>query len=149
MLEAARGIKGFQPTVSDALMPSTLDDAFPDVDPGVTAFGNRVVVQVRTPMRVTKGGIQIPPEVRETELWNTQVAKVRGVGPVAFRDFKSLEPWPEGVWCKVGDFVRIPKFGGDRWLIAVPGDEALFVTFTASDLIGLVTTDPLQIKAYI
>ena len=95
----------------------SLEEAFPDVSPGITAFGARVLVQIRTPKQRSKGGIILGNETRETELWNTQVAKVIQVGPLAFRNRDTLAQWPEGDWCKPGDFVRVPKYGGDRWMV--------------------------------
>ena len=32
-------------------------EGFPDVDPGVTPLGSRVLVQIRAPQRKTRGGI--------------------------------------------------------------------------------------------
>lgn len=128
----------------------SLDEAFPPCDPGVQPCGSRVIVQVRTPKKQTKGGIILTTDVRETELWNTQVAKVIAVGPVAFRNRNTLEPWLEGDWCKVGDFVRVPRYGGDKWTVkTADGDEAIVVIFNDLDIIGRVTGDPLAIKAFI
>jgi co-chaperonin GroES (HSP10) len=124
--------------------------AFPEVDPGLRPYGSRVLVQIRTPKTVTEGGIHIPEEARETEKWNTQVAKVITLGPVAFKNRETLEAWPEGDWCQPGTFVRCPKYGGDRWEVPVPGtqDPAMFVLFNDLDLLGEVT-DPLKVKAFI
>jgi co-chaperonin GroES (HSP10) len=124
-------------------------EAFPPCDPGVVPFGSRVLVQIRTPKQITKGGILLPTEVRETEHWNTQVAKVLACGELAFRNRNTMDKWPEGSWCEPGDFVRIPKYGGDRWSVKVDDDEdALVVIFNDLDLIGKVA-DPLTVKAYL
>lgn len=125
--------------------------AFPDVDAGFEPYGSRVLVQIRTPKTVTDGGIHIPEEARETEKWNTQVAKVIKLGPVAFKNRDTLKPWPEGDWCQEGTFVRCPKYGGDKWEVPVPGsqDPALFVVFNDLDLIGEFTGNPLEVKAFI
>lgn len=130
---------------------SSLLDAFPEVDPGVQPFGDRVLVQIRTPKSMSAGGIYIPSETQETELWNTQVAKVISLGPAAFRNQDTLELWKEGVWCQPGEFVRVGKYGGDRWQVPIPGtrDTALFVIVKDLDIIGKVTTDPLSIVAYV
>lgn len=127
------------------------DEAFPPCDPGVQPFGSRVLVQIRTPKQKTKGGIILTSETRETDAWNTQIAKVISVGELAFKNRTTMEPWPEGNWCKPGDFVRVPKYGGDRWTVktADGADEALLVIFNDLDLIGKVTGDPLGIKAFI
>lgn len=127
-----------------------LAEAFPAVDAGVQPFGSRVLVQIRTPRKVTRGGIILSSETQDTERWNTQVAKVVGVGPLAFKNRNTQESWPEGDWCKPGDFVRVPKYGGDRWEVAInKNDSAMFVIFNDLDIIGQVTGDPLAVKAFI
>lgn len=131
----------------------TLDDAFPVVDPGAMPTGDKVLVQVRTPKTKTSGGIIIPDGEKDAEKYNTQVAKVVAVGPLCFKDRKTMELWPEGEWFKPGDYVRIPKFGGDRWAVPIPGrpkgEDALFVIFRDTDINGVVTGDPLAMVAYI
>lgn len=125
------------------------NDAFPDVDPGVRPFGSRVLVQVRRAKRKTKGGIILADEVRDTEAWNTQVAKVRAIGPLAFKNRNTQEPWPEGDWVKEGTYVRAPKYGGDRWSVTYDGEEVVFVLLNDLDLLGEVTGDPLAMKAFL
>lgn len=129
----------------------SIDQAFPDVDPGLKPFGSKVLVQIRTPMLKTTGGIAIPEESRETELWNTQVAKVILLGPVAFRNRDTLEVWIEGEWAQPGAFVRCPKYGGDRWEVPVPvsHDVALFALFNDLELGGEITGDPLKMVAFL
>lgn len=125
-------------------------DAFPPVDPGVQPFGSRVLCQIRRAKTKTKGGIILAGESRDTEMWNTQVAKVVTMGPLAFHNRNTMEPWPEGAWVNVGDFVRAPKYGGDRWSVRdADGEEILFVIFNDLDLLGKITGDPLAMKAFL
>ena len=130
---------------------ASVDEAFPPCEPGIHPFGSRVLVQIRTPKAKTKGGIILTSETRETDAWNTQIAKVILVGELAFKNRTTMDPWPEGSWCKPGDFVRVPKYGGDRWTVKTTDgeDEALLVIFNDLDLVGKVTGDPLIIKAFI
>lgn len=131
-------------------MSNALDQAFPSADPGVTPLGSRVLVQIRNPKTTTASGIILDLGSKETEKWNTQVAKVISVGSLAFHNRNTMEPWPEGAWCKPGDFVRVAKYGGDRWEIQLPsGDIALYVIFNDLDIIGLVSGDPLAMRAFI
>lgn len=132
----------------------SLEEAFPKADPGVFPFGSRVLVQIRTPKTKTKSGIILHAETKDTEKWNTQVAKVIELGPLAYCNRDTMQKWPEGGWCDTGDYVRVPKWGGDRWEVpvdVVDGEEvnAMFVIFNDLDIIGLVTGDPLSIKAFI
>jgi co-chaperonin GroES (HSP10) len=132
----------------------TLAEAFPVIDPLMAPYGARVLVQLRAVKdKVTSSGIYIPEESKETEKWNTMIGKVLAVGPIAFKKRDTMEPWPEGVWCQVGDFVRVPKWGGDRWEVDFEENgakgKALFTFFNDHEIIGKVTGDPRAIKAFI
>lgn len=129
---------------------NALSEAFPAVDAGIEPFGSRVLVQIRTPKQRTSSGIILDTGSKDTEKWNTQVAKVIKVGPLAFKNRDTMASWPEGSWCAEGDFVRVAKYGGDRWEVSMPnGDTAMFVIFNDLDIIGRVTGDPLAIRAFI
>jgi len=132
-----------------------LREAFPAVDPGAKPLGARVLVQLRrTKKTVTSMGIVLVSETKETEKWQNMVAKVIEIGPLAFKKRDTMEPWPEGSWCEVGDFIRVPKWGGDRWEVPVPGEEkeedpALFMVLNDHEIIAKLTGDPLAMKAFI
>ena len=126
-----------------------LAEAFPAVDAGIQPFGSRVLVQIRTAKTKTSGGIILTADTSDTEKWNTQVGKVITVGPLAFKNRNNMESWPEGDWCKEGEYVRVAKYGGDRWEVPLEDGAALFVIFNDLDIIGSVTGDPLKIKAFI
>ena len=129
--------------------------AFPSVDPGAKPLGGRILVQLRRAKRkATKAGIILVSETKETEKWQNMVAKVIEIGPLAFRKRDTMEPWPEGSWCEVGDFIRVPKWGGDRWEVKVPGeddleDPALFSILNDHEVIAKVTCNPLDMKAFL
>lgn len=130
---------------------ATLLEAFPEVEPGVQPFGSRILVQIRTPKTKTASGLHLLRETTDTDKWNTQAALVVAMGPLAFHNRNTQEVWPEGAWCGPGDFVRVPKYGGDRWEVDVPGadEKAMFVIFNDLDLIGKITEDPRKMKAFI
>jgi co-chaperonin GroES (HSP10) len=129
--------------------------AFPSVDPGAKPLGARILVQLRrTKKKATSAGIILVEETKETEKWNNMVGKVLMIGPLAFRKRDTMEPWPEGAWCEVGDYIRVPKWGGDRWETKVPGDDdledpALFMILNDHEVIAKVTGDPLEMRAFI
>ncbi len=133
----------------------TLEEAFPKIDPLMAPYGARILVQLRAVKeKVSSAGIFIPQETKETEKWNTQVGKVIAIGPLAFKKRESMEAWPEGAWAQVGDFVRVPKWGGDRGEVDFKEDQGaegkcLFTFFNDHELIGKVTGDPRDIKAFI
>lgn len=129
--------------------------AFPSVDPGAKPLGARVLVQLRrTKKKATSAGIILVEETKETEKWNNMVSRVVAIGPLAFKKRDTMESWPEGSWCEVGDFIRVPKWGGDRWEVRVPGDDdfedpALFMILNDHEIIAKVTGDPMAMKAFI
>jgi len=129
--------------------------AFPSVDPGAKPLGGRILVQLRrTKKKTTSAGIILVEETKETEKWQNMVAKVIEIGPLAFRKRDDMQPWPEGSWCVAGDYIRVPKWGGDRWEVPVPGDDkfedpALFMILNDHEVIAKVTSDPLAMKAYL
>ena len=135
----------------------SVDQAFPEVDPGLVPYGSRILVQKRSPRTRLKSGLYVPDETQETEFWNTQVAKVITLGPAAFKNRDTLEVWPEGEWCKKGTYVRVPKYGGDKWFVEVPEEEAqrtgvekaCFVLFNDLDMVGEITCDPMDVIAYL
>ena len=132
-----------------------MQGAFPAVDPGAKPLGARVLVQLRrTKKQVTSAGIILVEETRETEKWQNMVAKVIELGPLAFKKRDTLEPWVEGIWCQVGDFIRVPKWGGDRWEVKVPGetdseDPVLFMVLNDHEVIAKITGNPLEMKAFV
>ena len=137
-------------------MTTTYEDAmaeaFPAVDAGIQPFGSRVLIQIRTPKKKSAGGIILDiAGNNDTEKWNTQIGKVVALGPLAFKNRNDMKTWPEGEWCKAGEYVRVAKYGGDRWEVKIPGtdDSAMFVIFNDLDIIGQVTGDPLAIRAFI
>lgn len=129
--------------------------AFPSVDPGAFPLGGRILVQLRrTKKKTTDAGIILVEETKETEKWNNMVAKVIALGPLAFRHRDTMQPWPEGTWCEAGDYIRVPKWGGDRWEVPVQGEDkmeekVLFAIFNDHEVIAKVTGDPLAMKAFV
>lgn len=144
--------------MSNTTVASTEADlawAFPSVDPGAKPLGGRVLVQLRrTKKKATSAGIILVEETKETEKWNNMVAKVIEIGPLAFKHRDTMQAWPEGAWCKAGDYIRVPKWGGDRWEVKVPEDDdledpALFMILNDHEIIATVTGDPLAMKAFL
>lgn len=132
----------------------TLSEAFPEKDPLIKPFGSRILVQIRSSKAISDGGIHIPLDSRETEKWNTQVAKVVALGPVAFKNRDTLEAWPEDAWCAEGSFIRVPKYGGDRWEVPLSdtpnSEKVLFALFNDLDIIGGIEEEHvLRIIAFI
>ena len=99
-------------------------------------------------------GIILVEETKETEKWQNMVAKVIEIGPLAFKHRDTMQGWPEGSWCEVGDYIRVPKWGGERWEVHVPGedeneDPALFMVLNDHEVIAKLTGDPLSMRAFL
>ena len=129
--------------------------AFPSVDPGAKPLGGRILVQLRrSKQKTTSAGIILVEETKETEKWQNMVAKVVEIGPLAFKHRDTMLPWPEGSWIEVGDYIRVLKWGGDRWEVPIEGadeheDPALFMVLNDHEVIVKITGNPLAMKAFI
>lgn len=128
--------------------------AFPNADAGAEPLGARVLVQLRRAKTKTESGLILVSETKDTEKYQNMVGKVLKIGPLAFKNRDTMQPWPEGSWCQVGDYIRVPKWGGDRWDVQVPGEDeneekALFMIINDHEVIAKITCDPLQVRAFI
>lgn len=128
--------------------------AFPVCDAGLIATGQYLLIQMKRPRTKTASGlIHTVTQTQEHERWNEQIGLVLSMGPLAYR--KRQDPtqwWPEGPWCVAGDYVRIPKFGFDRFEVPLAGDIAesiVFATIEDKNVLGVVTCNPLTVKSYI
>lgn len=133
-----------------SFLAETLESAFPVVDPGVKPYGNRILVQLKGSATKTNAGLILNDSATQTEFDNTKVAKVVGIGPVAFRNRETLAPWPEGDWCTVGTFVRIPLHTNSQNAWTVPYEDTR-VGFALIDDLQLLgeQPDPFYIKAFL
>ncbi len=127
-----------------------LSEMFPHIDPEFQPFGHRVVVQIRRVVSKTSSGIILAQETKDTESYNNTIGKLLSVGPLAFKNRGTGEPWPEGVWAKIGDFVKVSRYGGDRWTVDLrDGLEPIsLVIFSDADLIGAYTGDIKKVRSH-
>ena len=133
-----------------ALDSAEVREAFPDVDPEFRPFGGRIVVQMRLPKKKLASGIILPEDSRDTERAQTPIGIIRAIGPLAFKNRDTMESWPEGTWAKVGDFVRVPRWTGDRFEKRLDDDTVVeFYIMNDHELIGAVEGNPLEVKAYV
>jgi hypothetical protein len=117
---------------------------FPQVDPGLSPFGSRVLVQLKVPKKKI-GSLIVPEQQRDATRDNTQIAVIRAMGPLAFHNRTTLEPWPEGQWCHPGDIVLVPRFGQcERWQIINPedGEPVEFRLYDDVGILGVCTRHP-------
>jgi co-chaperonin GroES (HSP10) len=136
----------------DVYAGQTLDEAFPtEVDPQFEPFGARVLVQMRRPQSKSKGGIVLTAETKSDKAFSEQIGKVHSMGPLAFHDRSTMEPWPEGVSAAPGMFVRLPRYGGDVFYTDPKdgGEPIPWKMVNDHEIFGKITGDPLKFKIYI
>ena len=110
-----------------SISASVLTEAFPDVKPGTRPFGQRVLIQLRMTRKKLKSGIVLAQETQDFNRQICAMGKVVSMGPIAYCNRETGEPWKEGAWCKPGDYVRVIKYGGDRYRRQLDAD--VFVEF--------------------
>lgn len=126
---------------------------FPDADPGCKPLWWRVMVQIVQPKTGT-GFIEFTGDTQEADRYNKTVGKVIAVGPLVGRDRKTGERWKgveDSELPKPGDFVRIPKHGGDRFeRPSTDGKHIVhFAIFNDDDVLAVCTGDPATFKGYV
>jgi hypothetical protein len=77
-----------------------------------------------------------------------------GIGPLAFKKRDTMEPWPEGSWCEIGDYLRVPKWTGDRWEVRLPDapegeDKVEFIIINDHEVIAKITGNPLEVRGFV
>lgn len=128
-------------------------EAFPELTDeqiGFEPYGGRVLVQTRRTSKKV-GRFIMPDEVRDGQKWNESVSRILRIGPLAFRQKDTMSPWPEGIWAKVGDYVRCPRYGGDRWDVDLGDGEGkvTLAVFNDHELIGRIIGSPLVMRSYV
>jgi|TARA_R110000796_G_scaffold115995_2_gene228383 co-chaperonin GroES (HSP10) len=76
--------------------------------------GYRILILPFTHSAVTKGGIHLSKSTVDKEKLSTVVGYVVSVGPDAYSD---PHKFPEGAWCKEGDWVIFGRYAGARFQI--------------------------------
>ena len=76
--------------------------------------GWRILVLPYAIPNKTKGGVYMSDETIEKNRLATNVGYVVSVGPDAYKD---QEKYPNGAWCKQGDWVMFGRYAGSRFRI--------------------------------
>lgn len=127
-----------------------ISEMFPKIDCEFLPFGHRVVVQLRRVVSKTASGIILSKDTKETEAYNGTIALLVAVGPLAFKNRATGEPWPEGVWAEVGSYVKVSRWGGERWTVDMnDGLEPIMLAILSDgDLIGKYTGDVRKVRSH-
>ena len=76
--------------------------------------GWRILVLPYRGTAKTKGGVHLADEYVERQSLATVVAYVLAVGPTAYKD---TDKFPDGPWCKKGDWIMLGRYAGARFRI--------------------------------
>lgn len=125
---------------------SDMATAFPAINPGVKPLGARVLVQLRVVREKTNHGILLVQDTRDFNKSIAQIAKVVALGPLAYKNRDSMVEWPEGTWCRPGELVRVPRYGGDRMERVLPGteDTVIFCIFNDHEIIAKIDEESIS-----
>ena len=100
----------------DGLRPENMDESVLDRLPKPTGW--RLVVSPFSPPKKSKGGIVLAKEAVDRQKIATTCGYVVSVGPLSYAD---TEKYPDGAWCKKGDWVIFGRYAGAR--INIDGGE--------------------------
>ena len=130
----------------DLLNPATfalseeIDETRPALERLPKPTGWRILILPYTLPQSTKGGVILSDETRERNQLATNVGYVVSLGPDSYRDEGKF---PDGPWCKSGDWVMFGRYAGSRFKIdgAEPrllnDDEILAVIDDPRDIIAV------------
>lgn len=96
--------------------------------------GYRILIVIPEIAEKTDGGIYRPEELRTREQTASVIGFVMKMGPDCYKDPKRF---PNGPWCKEGDFVVFRSYSGTR--IKVHGKELRLIN---DDTVEAVVEDP-------
>ena len=99
--------------------------------------GYRMLVRPWSGQAKTKGGVILTDETVEESQITTNICKVLKTGSLCYKD---KERYPDGPWCKEGDWVIITRYSGSR--VKIDGGELRIVN---EDEILAVVDDPRDI----
>lgn len=114
---------------------STDEQPDPEVLPRIPGF--HILVRPVSVKKATKGGIILPDSTREDISYLTTVGKVLAVGESAYDD---KNKFPNGAWCKEGDYVCYGKHSGQKFLY-----KGVRMILLFDDQISMVVDDPKEL----
>lgn len=96
--------------------------------------GYKLLIALPEFEEVTDGGVYLPDQVRNSESIATIVGFVLKMGTMAYQD---AAKFPDGPWCKEGDWVVFRAYSGTR--IKIHGREFRLIN---DDTVEAVVEDP-------
>jgi co-chaperonin GroES (HSP10) len=96
--------------------------------------GYRLLIAVPEVSEKTEGGVYMPDQLKKAEETASIIGFVVKSGPDAYAD---LNKFPNGAWCKEGDFVIFRSYSGTRFKVL--GKEFRLIN---DDTVEAVVEDP-------
>lgn len=96
--------------------------------------GYKILIAVPELNDKTDGGVYMPDNLKQAEETASIIGYVLKVGSVAYSD---PERFPDGAWCKEGDFIIFRSYSGTRF--KVMGKEFRIIN---DDTVEAVVEDP-------
>ena len=121
-------------------LPNEVDESGSALDRLPKPTGWRILILPYILPESTKGGVLISEETRERNQLATTVGYVVSLGADAYKDEGK---YPDGPWCKEGDWVMFGRYAGSRFKI--DGAEPRLLN---DDEILAVIQDPRDIVAF-
>lgn len=114
------------------------------IDKTLIPVGYRVLVRILPENKnEAERLIQLPPEQREREWGAKTWALVISLGPDAYRDEKRF---PNGPWCKPGDYILMKPYSGTRFKVEnEQGEGELYALINDDTVLGL-TEEPEKVE---
>lgn len=111
--EVAKGLADLYVTPEERVLdPTKLDKSLLERMPGPTGW--RVMILPYRGKNQTAGGVLLPDQVVDSSQLATVVGYVLKTGPLCYKDSAKF---PDGPWCKEGDWVIFARYAGSRFRI--------------------------------
>ena len=88
--------------------------------------------------------LYLPDASRASDKWTNCVGLVVGMGPAAYtgKNSDGSDRFPEGAWCRVGDFVVFPRYEGQVFMW-----RGVAMMLIYDDKVQMVVSDPTEVQA--
>tara|TARA_R110002126_G_scaffold100207_2_gene231613 strand:- start:2331 stop:2741 length:411 start_codon:yes stop_codon:yes gene_type:complete len=125
--------------VSMAIMNDTWASNEEVADPEVLPVipGYHILIRPVSVKAETKGGIILPDSTKNDIAYLTTVGKVLAVGKDAYND---ANRFPNGAWCKEGDYVCYGKHSGQKFFY-----KGIRLILLMDDQISMIVEDPKEL----
>lgn len=137
--EVAKGLADLYVTPEERVLdPTKLDKSLLERMPGPTGW--RVMILPYRGKNQTAGGVLLPDQVVDNSQLATVVGYVLKMGPLCYKD---RTKFPDGPWCKEGDWVIFARYAGSRFRIdggevrILNDDEIIATILDPNDILSM------------